>query len=85
METTQKAQEIRHKFKKNNAHILEEDLEILEILEYLKQDLDYVHNCLDNITEPLLIDSYIYEIQSLNKKYQFYLRLCKQKGLMADI
>ncbi|MCL1936143.1 MAG: YaaL family protein [Defluviitaleaceae bacterium] len=73
------------KLRKINSHILQEDLEILEILETLKEDLTYIHACLDEITEPLLIDSYIFEVQAINKKYQFYLQLCKARGLAADI
>jgi|GEM_PF-899617 len=72
-------------FKKPNSNILPEDMEILTALQLLKEDLDYVHNCLNHITDPVLIDSYIYQIQSINMRYQFYLQLCKDRGLMADI
>lgn len=72
-------------FKKPPSKILPEDMEILTTLELLKQDLDYVHNCLNYITDPILIDSYIYQIQSINMKYQYYLQLCKERGLIADI
>ena len=72
-------------FKKPNSNILPEDMEILTALQLLKEDLDYVHNCLDHITDPILIDSYIYQIQSINMKYQFYLQLCKERGLMAEV
>ena len=71
-------------FRKVNAHIAEEDLEILENLEILKQELNHLHNSIDYLTEPLLIDSCIYEIQSLNMRYQFYMQLCRQRGLAAD-
>ena len=63
------------------THILQEDKEILEILVMLKEDLDYVHHCLDITTDPILIDSYIYEIQSINMRYQFYMQQCKERGL----
>lgn len=72
-------------FKKPSSDILPEDMEIITTLQLLKEDLDYVHNCLDHITDPVLIDSYIYQIQAINMKYRFYLQLCKDKGLMADI
>ena len=71
--------------RKINSHILEEDIEILETLEFLKEDLGYAHECIDNITDPLLIDSYIYQIQSLNKMYEYYVRICKERGIIADI
>lgn len=63
------------------SHILEEDREILDILTMLKDDLQYVHHCLDITTDDLLIDSYIYEIQSINMRYQFYMQQCKARGL----
>ena len=72
-------------FRKSNNHILEEDLEILENLEFIKEDLSHAHDCLNHITDPLLIDSFIFQIQSLNKMYQFYHNLCRDKGLVADI
>ena len=68
---------------KKRSHILQEDKEILEILVMLKEDLDYVHHCLDITTEPILIDSYIYEIQSINMRYQFYMQQCKERGLSS--
>lgn len=34
-------------------------------------------------TDEALIDSYIYEIISLHKKYEYYLRLAKELGLAA--
>lgn len=73
------------KLRKVNAHILKEDMEILETLEVLREDLAYVHTCLDQITDPLLIDSYIYEVQAINKRYAYYLNLCRERGLMADM
>lgn len=65
------------------SHIIEEDREVLEILELLKEDLAYVHHCLDITTDPILIDSYIYEIQSINLRYQFYMQQCKARGLTS--
>lgn len=73
------------KLRKINASILKEDMEILEVLEVLKDELAYVHRCLDQITEPALIDSYIYEVQAINSRYAYYLNLCKERGLMADM
>ncbi len=67
------------KNKENNA----DDEKIITILLNLKKELDYVHKEFDYITDDILIDSFIYEIQSLNMKYQYYIKLCKEKGLVA--
>ncbi|MDR2903116.1 MAG: YaaL family protein [Clostridiales bacterium] len=70
--------------KKNWAPLPKEDLEVLSALEKLKVDLDFVYQNLDYATHPALIDSYIYEIQSLHMRYQFYNQLCKEKGLASQ-
>jgi len=69
---------------RKNKKISPEDMEIIEALEALKEDIDTVSNCLDYVTDPLLIDSYILELESTQLKYRFYLQLCKERGLMAD-
>ncbi len=64
---------------------VDEDSErIKKMLEDVKKELDYVHQEFDYITDDILIDSFIYEIQALNKKYQYYIKLCKEKGLVAN-
>ena len=72
-------------FKRKKSYISEEDTFIVKTLENLKYDLEYARNCLNNITDTTLIDSYIFEIASLNSKYEYYLKLCKNKGIIADI
>ncbi len=59
----------------------QEDKSIIVSLEALKHDLDIMHNQFEFITEPLLIDSCIYEISALQNKYTYYLKLCKERGL----
>lgn len=68
-----------------NSQIIADDIEILHTLETLTQDLAHCHDCLDHITNDALIDSYIYQIHALNKRYTYYLGLCRERGLMADI
>lgn len=38
---------------------------------------------LDLVTDECLIDSYIYELTALNKRYQYYIRRAKKEGLVA--
>lgn len=69
---------------KNPKILSKEDIIIVSILEKLKNDLDYAHNGLDQVIDPILIDSYIFEINSINMKYKYYLNLCKERNLIAD-
>lgn len=66
-----------------SAEIDSDDKRIIDMLYDVKRELDYVHQEFDNITDAILIDSFIYEIQALNMKYQYYIKLCKEKGLIA--
>lgn len=63
--------------------LTEEEKNLLQTIETLKQELDVVHKSFDHITEPLLIDSCIYEISAIHSKYTYYLKLCKQKGISS--
>ena len=70
--------------KKFKAKLTLEEIEILNHLETLKKDLDFLYSSFDYVTDPILIDSYIYEIKSVQMKYQFYLNLCKEQGLSKN-
>ena len=62
-----------------------EDIMVLSTLEGLKKDLDRIHRALDAVTDPDLIDSFVYELNAVNMRYKFYLQICKQKGLVSAI
>lgn len=81
--TSRNIKQKKIKLAKSALEVKNEDLEILYMLEKIKGDLDNLHNSYNQVTEPVLIDSLIYEIQSLNMKYQFYLQKCKERGLAA--
>jgi len=68
---------------KPRTDLAPEDAFVLATLEKLKRDLDIVHSSLDSITDPTLIDSFIYEMNALHMRYTFYLQHCKQKGLIS--
>lgn len=59
-----------------------EDMEILVMLEKLKRELDFLHNNFDQITDPVLIDSCIFEMKAIHMKYQYYLNECKERGIV---
>ena len=43
----------------------------------LKKELDQLHNGFDVATDPILIDSLIYQIMSVNMRYKFHLNKCR--------
>ena len=67
--------------KKLKNRLTTEEMEILTNLDRLKKDLDFLYSNFDYVTDPVLIDGYIYEIKSVQMKYQFYLNLCREQGL----
>lgn len=67
--------------KPQKSRYTKEQTEILSELYDIKNRLDIAHNKLDNTTDEILIDSIIFEIKSLNKKYDYYLNLCKAYSL----
>jgi hypothetical protein len=60
-----------------------EDIVILTTLEKLKRDLDIIYSSLDSVTDPTLIDSFIYDLSAVNMRYKFYLQQCKEKGIVG--
>lgn len=64
--------------------ILDEGQEIMTSIERVKKELEAARNKFDVETNEALIDSYIYEIISLNKKYEYFIKLAKQHGVVAQ-
>ena len=72
-------------FGKKKNQISAEDLIILTTLEQLKRELDIIYSSLDSVTDPVLIDSFIYEMNAVNMRYKFYLQQCKEKGIVSKV
>ena len=70
---------------KKSRALSQEDVEIVAALHKIKNELDYLHNSYNQATEPLLIDSIIYEMKAAHMKYMYYLHLCKEKGIISDM
>ena len=70
---------------KKKTKISGDDQLVLSALDSLRRDLDTAYSSFDSTTNPALIDSYIFEIKALNMKYQYYIELCKQKGLASNV
>ena len=62
-----------------------EDAELIGSLQLISDSLAFAHHSFDITTDRALLDSISYEIMSLNKKYEYYLRRCKERGLMGSI
>ena len=62
-----------------------EDAELIDSLQLISSSLAFAHHSFDITTDRALLDSISYEIMSLNKKYEYYLRRCKERGLMVRI
>lgn len=70
-------------FKKANS-LSEEGKHIIQEIEKIKEQLEKTKLNFNLATEDSLIDSYIYEIIALNKKYQYFLKKAKDIGLVAS-
>ncbi|MDR0273518.1 MAG: YaaL family protein [Clostridiales bacterium] len=67
---------------RKTRRLTREDMEIVEALEAVKSDMEFLHNCFDHTTDAILVDSLVYELKAANLKYQYYLNLCKEKGIV---
>ncbi|MFV0439864.1 MAG: DUF2508 family protein [Lachnospirales bacterium] len=60
-----------------------EKAEVLKNLFLIQKSLEVLYKNYDYVTDESLIDSYIYDINSLNKKYSYYLKICKDNSVTA--
>ncbi len=61
-----------------------EATEIIYFLQDIKIKLECAEVCLNFANDDTLIDSIIYEIMSLQKKYDYFLKLSKKKGIVIN-
>ena len=69
--------------KRHSGGLRQEDIELLESLEGVRKSLDFAHRVFDSTVDNSLLDSLSYEIMSLNKRYEYYHRRCKERHLVA--
>ena len=67
--------------KRNDKKMSREDKGVLVMIEKLKNELALMHQNLDYVTDETLIDSYIYELKAIHMKYQYYIKICKERGI----
>ncbi len=61
-----------------------ERAKVIEGINDVRNRLVSARDAFNNITDDALIDSYIYEIISLNERYRYFLRLAKEGGIKAE-
>jgi len=52
-------------------------------IEDINRQMKATQQNLNLATDECLIDSYIYELTALNKRYQYYIRRAKKEGIVA--
>ncbi|MFP4697742.1 MAG: YaaL family protein [Eubacteriales bacterium] len=62
----------------------EEEL-LLKDIEEVRKALSIAYTNFENVTEPDLIDSCIYELQAIQMKHQYLINLAKDRNIVADI
>ena len=65
----------------DSRRLTPEDLEIVAALEAVQSDMDFLHSCFEHATDEVLIDSLVYELKAAHLKHQYYITLCKKKGI----
>ncbi len=77
-------------FRQSPCHFdMEEDIEqkklsIKEELLQAKYALEIAYSGFDNVTEPDLIDCYIYEVNAVMKRYKFLLKQAADLNLLPE-
>ncbi len=76
--------------KKGYDPILQERQELLEGLDRTKMLIDQAYSCFNRESDPDLIESYMFEINALQRRYSYFLRRVKelepeQTALSAEV
>lgn len=61
------------------------EINLLNTVRKIRDDLDLAYKNFETVTDDALVDSYIYEVQSIQKKYEYYLKEAKKINLMSKI
>jgi len=58
--------------------------QILASIQNIQNQLQQVQQHFDFATDDMLIDSYIHELIALNIKYDYFIKVAKKMGLLAE-
>ncbi len=64
---------------------MSETEDIVFIIKGLERELEFIHASLDNVTDPSLIDSFVFELKAIHMRYEYYMRICKDKDAITPI
>ena len=67
--------------KRKAEALMSEGEEILAAIRQVQMQLECARNAFETVTDEVLIDSCIYEIFALQKKYEYFLKMAKEMGL----
>lgn len=67
--------------KKRKETLIQEGEAILCAIRQIQTQMECAKNSFENVTDANLIDGYIYEIISLQRKYAYFLCMAKEIGL----
>lgn len=62
-----------------------EAIDLVKSVELVRSKIDNLNANLNDATDPLLIDGFVYELKALHTKYEFFLKKCKEHGLTVDL
>lgn len=69
---------------KNRTLSSVENTSILDDLERTRLDLEMAYSGFDNVTDPDLIDCYIFEVNAVLKRYKYLLEEAAKMNLLPD-
>ncbi|MBQ3567691.1 MAG: DUF2508 family protein [Anaerotignum sp.] len=69
--------------KRKTEILLTEGEAILQAIRQIQVQLECARSAFETVTDENLIDSYIYEIIALQKKYAYFLKTAREMGLTA--
>lgn len=70
-------------FNTKPTQVTSEQEQLMKHIEEINCQMKATRQNLNLVTDECLIDSYIYELTALNKRYQYYLKRAKKEGLVA--
>lgn len=69
----------------SKRRVIDEGASLLISIQKVKESLNSAYANFDLVTEPALVDSYIYELKSIQLKYQYLIQQAKELGIIASI
>lgn len=63
---------------------IDDKTELILSIEKVKTALDCAYANFDFVSEPDLVDCYIYEVKAMQHKYQYLLQQAKSLGIISD-